>query len=732
NQDGTVLTNTLVASADNLPTVESSHDVTVIEPDLAISKSVDDLTPRFGQTVTYELLVQHSGDSTADAFDLVIEDTLPGNLTLDLSSVTISLTSGFVNQSSGNTIRFLVDELTLNGDFTISYDAVVTTEIDQYGSVNTNSAAVDWTSQPGENPDERTGDGGINDYLDDTNVSITIFGPDLRVTKDNGETVLLPGEEYTYTIIVTNSDGPFSLTANNVVVVDEVPVGLTVVGTAGGDGPALIDGQTVTFNLASLDPGEFATFTITVLVDSPVAAGLNDIINVVSVVHDDVDPTPEDNTDTHPNSINAVPDLVVTKTSSVEEAAPSDFFSYVITVENVGNQDATGVTVVDDFPSAVLLFVGATGGGVYNALTGEVTFDVGDLGAGDSVSFTIDVQVRPIVPPAFFEFTNFVIATDDGSGGPDPTPENNEDSVTVALPAHPLLAIEKDDGLETVEPGQVFTYFITVQNIGNQGATGVEVVDVLPPQLIFIEASDGGVFDPDTGEVTWIIGELLDASTVNLTLTVQVPADFRIPQTIFTNLVTVTDDGTNSIDGQPQVATDSDDTELFFFVFDFFNNLSRPTEWTPFDEPRFELPDLPVDPIFSGCADPGTTLEAVIYDERGIVIGRRTVVADAGGNWLMTFPSTIISKPPHRMDVVQTSPSSDQNQDAAFNVRRHFHPTIHGTLFFSKADTVNSVLRNRPSVVLDSMSEVAARPVTTDWSLQGQDFRMSSVSPAER
>jgi large repetitive protein len=735
NQDFTILTNSVVATADDLPGEISDVSVTVTEPVLRIGKSVSDESPRLGEVVTYQISISHAGESTADAFDLVIFDVLPPNLTLDLTSVTVTSSvgaTGLENSSSLNTFGFTVDRLEVGGTLTITYDALVTSDIGQYGSDNTNAANLTWTSRPGEDPNERTGDGGFNDYFDGTDVTVTIVGPDLSVTKDNGETVLEPGEQYTYTILVSNTDGPFSVTATNVIVVDDVPLGLTIIGTGGDDPIPVIDGQQVTFTLDSLDPGASAIFTITVQVDSPVAAGLEDVLNVVSVTHNDIDPTPDDNMASHPNLINAVPDLVITKESDVDVAAPGDSFTYTITLENVGNQDASGVTFVDVFPDAVLLFVFASDGGIFDPTTGEILFDIGDLGSGEVRTFTVEAQVRPIVPPGFVDFTNLVTASDDGSGGPDPTPENNTASDTIDLPAVPLFVIVKDDGLETVQPGQTFTYVITVQNIGNQGATGVQVVDVLPPELIFIDASDDGQYDPGLGEVTWLIGDLPDRSELVLTLTVQVPNDLRSFDTIFTNVATVFDDGTNSPDGQPITATDTDINELFFFAFDFFNNFSLPRREYPFEEPEFERPNLPIDAVFTGSADPGTTLHAVIYDEQGNAIGRQTVVADTGGNWLMTFPTTIIHKHSHRMEVVQTPAIPPHGMDSDHSLRRYFHPAVNGTLFFSNQETIAGVMRNQPSVVLNSMGDAAARPLATEWSLHRHDFRMSSVNPAER
>ncbi|MEM1177831.1 MAG: hypothetical protein AAGM22_05775 [Acidobacteriota bacterium] len=53
----------------------------IVEPDLLVTKTGDLANGEAGDTVVFTIRVEHSGDSTADAFDLVLEDTLPVDLT---------------------------------------------------------------------------------------------------------------------------------------------------------------------------------------------------------------------------------------------------------------------------------------------------------------------------------------------------------------------------------------------------------------------------------------------------------------------------------------------------------------------------------------------------------------------------------------------------------------------------------------------------------------------------
>lgn len=63
---------------------------------------------------------------------------------------------------------------------------------------------------------------------------------------------------------------------------------------------------------------------------------------------------------------------------------------------------------------------------------------------------------------------------------------------------------------------------------------------------------------------------------------------------------------------------------------------------SPFDrwmEITYPQQPLPVSPIYTGIARPGTTLALAIYDASGNTVGSQTIMADTGGNWLASFPS---------------------------------------------------------------------------------------------
>jgi LPXTG-site transpeptidase (sortase) family protein len=150
-----------------LNTFIGSQNVTVVEPVLRIAKSVDDPNPAPGQVVTFTVIVDHAGSSTATAFDAVIFDTLPSDLTLVLSSVGATASGGLTgvaNASTGNQVYFSVSSFPIGGSLTLTFRATVNAA---FGTTVNNLANVTWTSLPGGDANERTGADGVGGLLND-------------------------------------------------------------------------------------------------------------------------------------------------------------------------------------------------------------------------------------------------------------------------------------------------------------------------------------------------------------------------------------------------------------------------------------------------------------------------------------------------------------------------------------------------------------------------------------
>ena len=430
-------------------------------------------------------------------------------------------------------------------------------------------------------------------------------------------------------------------------------------------------------------------------------------------------------------------------------ATPGTTFTYLISVTNNGDMDGTGVVVTDDLPIHVLDATSVTTDDPanvnYNPTTGRLVWNIGNLeGVGGNRILRVTVTVQDPVSVLLTTFDNTATVTDDGTRGTDPIPGNNTSTDPVSLVAVPDYEIEKTSSLtETAQVGDTFFYTIRVTNIGDQDGTGVVVTDQLPVSVLDrfnVTTNDPAnvTYDPATGELTWNVGDLDGrGDTRFLTVFVQIPFVVEDPLAdVIVNTATVADDGSNGIEDRLDNNSSTVEDDLLVFAFDSINNFAisitapqEPIYGFEHGETDRHLRPIPVDPIFSGLAEPGTTLSLKIYDDEGNMIGERQVVADSGGNWLANFPNTVIWKHPHRMDVEQTAPiQTDVHELDGFNMRRYFHPALHSSLFFTERDTVSSVMRNSAFETIDSMHHANNRPIQVGWRSHLYQLNVSSTN----
>ncbi|MBI3739813.1 MAG: sortase, partial [Chloroflexi bacterium] len=190
----------------------SAVQVKIVEPVVKITKTVDDLFPAPGQIVHFTLTLAHDmAVSKADAFDVSVSDVLPSDLDLDASSIVITPSvgaSGVTNTSNDltNTVSATIDTFPLGAGLTITFDATV---VSAYGTTIDNTASITWTSLPGTDANERTGDGsGANDYADSSSVSLSEtrnLAKNLIAKSLNniGTSYVTIGEILTYQLILT-------------------------------------------------------------------------------------------------------------------------------------------------------------------------------------------------------------------------------------------------------------------------------------------------------------------------------------------------------------------------------------------------------------------------------------------------------------------------------------------------------------------------------------------------
>jgi len=150
------------------------------------------------------------------------------------------------------------------------------------------------------------------------NASAAFVTADLRIDKSDNPDPAVAGEQLTYTLDVTN-DGPE--TAQDVVVTDELPDGVSFVSASPPSCLHDATTNTVTCDLGDLASGATTTVTITVLIDADLvfnAGGPTTITNTASVDSDTTDPDPDDNEVSESTLVVAEADLEIVTFEAVD------------------------------------------------------------------------------------------------------------------------------------------------------------------------------------------------------------------------------------------------------------------------------------------------------------------------------------------------------------------------------------------------------------------------------
>jgi uncharacterized repeat protein (TIGR01451 family) len=524
------ITNTVeVADDGEAQDDDTDEDAVDAASELAISKTDALTTVVPGQTMTYTITITNTGDR--DTTGVVVTDTLPESTTYHTG------TAAWQPMASTNAYTYTIGDLGAGRTRTLTLTVRLTDTVPTGLEEITNTVEV---SDDGLNGSPAAGEA--------TDVNAVDAAPDLVISKTDGVTSVVPSQTVTYTLTITNVG---TQDATGVAVTDTLPAGDYSDFVAASDSGIPWNGRILWLPF-DLPAGDSVIRTVTLAVKDldPWPVGVEVITNTAEVSDDGsngADLNPEDNKGIDADGIDASPDLLIAKDDGEESAAPGDLLVYELSYLNKGSQNATGVVITETVPEHTTFNAGAsTSGWQMVDASGVYTFSLGlvPVGSGGAVDFA--VTVSDTLPAGVEIITNTAQIADDGSSGLDEMPADNSDADETILIAAPDLSVAKDDGLDSVEPGQVVTYTLTVENVGTQGATGVVVSDTLPGPTELITASHGGV--ESDGVVVWTGMELAAGDSFTRSLTVQVLPSIPARVDFITNTVSVADDGANGED----------------------------------------------------------------------------------------------------------------------------------------------------------------------------------------
>ena len=288
-------------------------------PELSISKDDGYTSAASGTLRTYTLTVRNNGHQSASG--VAIDDTLPTNTSFVAASDGGSASAGHVTWPAFS----LAGEASITRSVTIQVDPLLSLGVNAI--TNTVSVADDGANGPDPIP--------ANNMASDTDQLAP--PPDLAIVKDDGLTIVAPGQVVVYTLVISNTS---TQDAASVAVADTLPANTSFV--AASDGGSAAAGS-VTWPAFSLAAGASATRTVTVRVDETLPAGIVSISNTATVADDGtggVDPNPANNTASDVDVVSRVP-------------APS---CQVYAVQDVGNSDTQFFTI--DIPGNTIQALG--------------------------------------------------------------------------------------------------------------------------------------------------------------------------------------------------------------------------------------------------------------------------------------------------------------------------------------------------------------------------------------
>jgi uncharacterized repeat protein (TIGR01451 family) len=495
-----------IAPANN----ESSATITISPPptDLMIGITANNLTPFPGSTVTFEVTV--AGNLVAPAYNVVVTSLLPPGLTF----VSATPDQGTYDSATG---IWTVGNLGLDSILTLDLVAMVDASVTP-GTEFTVTAELTSLDQPDIDPS--------NDQDSVTILIAALIEADIEVVKLVDNSAPIQGSEVVFTIRVSNN-GPDD--ASGLTITDVLPAGLVLVDSIADWGT--YDEATGIWTIGDLDGDTFAELTITAAVIGAVGEPITNVAAVNSL--DQTDPDSANDTD----SITIIPvqpatDIYISKFVNNDTPLPGATIEYTIEAGNGSSTDATNVVVIDMLPAGLTFVDADATQGTYDSGTGVWT--VGNIDSDTSELLTITATVNMgVTPGTGITNTAYLSSVDQ----PDEVAENNQDTrgITVAAPP-PDIAISHVVDNATPLPGTVVTYTITAANTTATPATNVAVTNLLPPSLIFINATPSqGTYDNVTG--IWTIGAIPGSGSATLQIGAQVNAT---PGTVINNTATLT------------------------------------------------------------------------------------------------------------------------------------------------------------------------------------------------
>ncbi len=498
NLDGRVLTNQASLEFASGPPLQDTADVDVVEPRLELGKSMQ---PPVDRVVRVSLELSNMG--TAPAFDLAVEDSLPASL-WDTDSVEIeSVPAGFVARVDGvpgGDVRVLLESdpaatspagsLAPGESVTLIFRLPLAEAALPRDTVDNTATTTSETTLPGSVEGERE--------MPPRQAEAVLALPNLGLAKQaalgtdaDASGTISPGDTLLYTLTLGNQgegeasglvvrDTPDARTTLLAGSITSEPSGAVTLTPEGGFEIAL----------PALAAGAQAVVRYEVRIDSVIPAGVETLVNQASFTLAELpgsvsdDPGTGSPLDPTVVPLAAAPGLTLNKEDGGVTVPIGGSVAYTLTYANIGNQDATGVVLVETVPSGALFDAAASLPAVWSCADGspagsECLLPVGNLAVGSQGSATFGLVAKSFASGD--ELLNLARIRDDGAGsGGVPVQAEASESTPVEQ-----VRFEKERlGSAGVVVGEAVRYRLTIEIPEGASGDAVTLLD-LPEDPLF-------------------------------------------------------------------------------------------------------------------------------------------------------------------------------------------------------------------------------------------------------
>ncbi|MFB0840635.1 DUF7507 domain-containing protein [Paenibacillus oleatilyticus] len=440
----------------------------IFQPIIAVAKSASTSNATLGDTVTYTLIVNNTGNYPAQ---ITLTDTIPAGTTFVPNSVIINGSSA---AGADPSVGINAGSIAGGATTTVMFSVVIDTLPTPQQLVNQGSAAYTFTL-----PNGTVHNGSA---LSNT-VTIPLSAPNVTVVKSTPTTATYVGDVLVYSTAITNAGIE---TVNNVVFTDPLPAGTALVpGSVTVDSVARPDANPATgITIGSIAPGVTATVAFSANVTSlPTPAVLNNqsSVSFTSGAFSAVTFSNTVSTPVYQAIFNAA------KSANTVNATVGDTVVYTIQLNNTGNIGAS-VTLSDTIPVGTTLVPNSVllNGSPVPGADPSAGIPLGIVTASATVTFSVVIDSLPpsqrLSNQASGTYT-FTIPDGRSSSG---TFTSNTNIVSVSAPN---ISVAKSSASTDAVVGDTVVYSIVTTNSGIENVNNVILTDSIPAGTSFVPGS---------------------------------------------------------------------------------------------------------------------------------------------------------------------------------------------------------------------------------------------------